>query len=405
MVGTIFTNNVASSYFGGAGFDRSEFVRIVSCQFRNNSATRLMGGLAFQGVKSINVTDCLFYGNEAGISGGLGVSVSESIDLIGNTFISNKVFDGEGGGVSISLTKNVSLISCSFEQNEAERGAGVYISGVSRMIVEQCDFFKNVAFESGSAVFARAAKLSIASSHFTENFAEFGTVMWKTGFPVFRSDSESGEMPPIENLETENTFQDNVAVYGDKYATEGTQLIVESNTSIHVTDYGSPVPPIIISLRDFYNQTVLTDSYNYVEASISDESQVSCHGDDGYLTGRYNVKLNAGVALFDFLEVACYPDHEVRVNFGSEYWVDATSVKYSFRPCERGEYFSDRECRMCPNGTYSFILPETSQLYMLDASTCNACPHEAYSCYGDVVNLKKRYWRLNGKFVHSCIML
>jgi hypothetical protein len=140
----------------------------------------------------------------------------------------------------------------------------------------------------------------------------------------------------------------------------------------------------------------VTDSSNFVEASVSLADHGTCNGDDGYLTGDHIVKLDKGIATFSALEVFCFPEHSLNVSFGSDSQQAMTSTVYDFRPCVRGEYYADRACNSCPHGFYSFTEPETELLTTLDVSICVECPIEASECHGSTITLRENYWRSNG---------
>ena len=339
-----FSSNIATTQIGGALFYASYNVHIIGVTFFNNSAHQSVGGLLFQRVIGSSVVDCEFSGNDTDTTGGLGLQLSEDVFLSRNKFVSNNASEGYDGGVAVSLTKNVTVANCSFEGNEAISGAGIHIAATKYISVDASSFVDNVATAYGSAVFSKAGlHFSIFDSHFERNSALAGTVMWRTGFPIFTETEEAeGTMPEIIGLESEsNTFTQNTALYGDKYATEGVTLVIvddssnSSSSSVYIDQYDSPVPNVNVALRDFYDQTVVTDSSNFVEASVSLADHGTCNGDDGYLTGDHIVKLDKGIATFSALEVFCFPEHSLNVSFGTDSQQAMTSTVYDFRPCVR----------------------------------------------------------------------
>lgn len=71
----------------------------------------------------------------------------------------------------------------------------------------------------------------------------------------------------------------NTAPYGEKYATQPTSMITESQ--YHVTEYDSPLdPPIVLPMLDFYGHRSDTASAFSVTLSISD---YNCESLTGYL--------------------------------------------------------------------------------------------------------------------------
>ena len=68
--------------------------------------------------------------------------------------------------------------------------------------------------------------------------------------------------------------------------------------------------------------------------------------------------------------------------------------QFDFRASRRGEYYEDRICNPCGEGTFSFTDPAGLALSEITKTeVCQACPPEAVSCYEDTITLKPGYWR------------
>lgn len=65
-------------------------------------------------------------------------------------------------------------------------------------------------------------------------------------------------------------------------ATEGTQVVL-SNTTLYITDYAAVAPPLQAFVKDFYNETVTTESTAYME--IGNLFEDDCYGSTGYVSG------------------------------------------------------------------------------------------------------------------------
>ena len=68
--------------------------------------------------------------------------------------------------------------------------------------------------------------------------------------------------------------------------------------------------------------------------------------------------------------------------------------------CETGEYYADRICSPCRNGTYSITDPAALSLAEIrEVSVCKACPSGVASCFADTLVLKEGYWRIGTQAV------
>ena len=65
-------------------------------------------------------------------------------------------------------------------------------------------------------------------------------------------------------------------------------------------------------------------------------------------------------------------------------------MRWSFRPCIRGELYRDGECQPCPQGFYS-----KEDNNDLSVRECISCPVDASECYADIIVLDKGYWALS----------
>jgi hypothetical protein len=104
-----------------------------------------------------------------------------------------------------------------------------------------------------------------------------------------------------------------------------------------------------------------------------------------------------GSTTFDLLEPVCAPTYNLSLDVVSSLpSVASLPFQYSFRSCVTGEYYAERICQECENGSFSFINPESVNMSDLtQASTCQSCMGEAKACYKDVIVLNKNYWRIS----------
>jgi hypothetical protein len=209
--------------------------------------------------------------------------------------------------------------------------------------------------------------------------------------------SSSGMQEP--NGLTGNYFSlSNTARYGSWWATEARHIVSKNDVlSLEIIEYSEAAPPITVLIRDWYNQTVLSDSSSSVTVYVSTSLTSDCHGEEGFISGLTRMTLLNGSTTFNLLEPGCAPTYNLSLDvISSLSSLTSLPFQYSFRSCVIGEYYAGRICQTCEIGSFSFINPETVNMSDLtQASTCQSCMSEAESCYSDVIILRKDYWRIS----------
>lgn len=102
-----------------------------------------------------------------------------------------------------------------------------------------------------------------------------------------------------------------------------------------------------------------------------------------------------GVATFVDLIPNCAPGFYMDVTFTASISTTQADLRIIFRECVTGEYYGERVCQPCANGSYSFKDPSGLELSMITASVCETCPSQAEQCYKDTIILKEGYWRIS----------
>jgi hypothetical protein len=189
-------------------------VRVVGCEFDGNIADS--GGAIYVVDADLSIGDSVFTDNAAARfagavrTGGDGVVVS----IVGATFENNDALDGNGGAIDHSgagaivevfdsvfsgntatstgaaifanLASDVTLLRCGFFDNVAvgtgsEDTGGAYISGTARVLVEDCDFERNLAPGSGGGLRFNNSSGSVVGSRFIGNEASRGGAILVVG--------------------------------------------------------------------------------------------------------------------------------------------------------------------------------------------------------------------------------
>lgn len=339
-------------------------------------------------IERVSITDTQFERNNA--YRGAGALVTNSgTSLLVNLFFRNNLATGLGGGLYLSTTGWSSINNSIFDDNQCN-GFGGGIAGYLWIgSVTNSSFTSNSVQDSASAIWASTSFVNLFENSFVQNDARYGagTVYWY---------SYTVEPTGLTDL---NYFSGNVASYGENWATDGYQLFSPQD-EYSITSYGQAIPFILLTMMDYYSQTVNTDSSTSIEASLS--TTPTCNDQVGILSGVISVQLLLGTANFTSLEVFCAPGYNLTIFFRST--LVEKSIILHFRSCMRGEYYSARECFPCEVGTYS-LKNDTSDLStMSQISVCQPCPPHTVTCYKDVLDLEKGYWRIseNTDYIQSC---
>jgi hypothetical protein len=336
-------------------------VVVKSAQFFSNTAAD-GGSFSVTDCEDVSIWNCSFQENIARVSnGGAILSKNSNINVSNCAFVSNTAQDG-GGAVHITLAERVLVTGCVFDGNAALNGSGsaVWISSSSDVSIVDNDLYNNRALQGG------------------------GTVFWV-----------SAHMSEPDGLLKNNIFsENNRAMYGSAVATDATALTLDVYV-YEITNYSTTTPPFTTHVVDFYGEVVRSESEVAVAAVVFDGG--AC---DGYVTGDYLNKVTNGIANFSSLEVYCDPGFLMSVELTT--LINGVPlripIELRFRECVTGEYYSDRICISCEEGTFSVTDPQNTSLSELtQQQVCRECPDGASACYGNSVFLKDGYWRINNQ--------
>lgn len=190
--GSQFNGNSASIRGGAICSDERDKLIVSSSQFTENWAG-WGGAIAGSREGTLTVEDSLFRGNVADVHGGaiIGKMMVRDSSFLGNSshwggaistnestlhrcqFNGNSVTDG-GGAISMGHTSTVRVIQSQFTDNSARGSGGAIDCGWDdcALTVSDSQFYKNSAGR-GGAIYAETGKVSVASSHFSYNSAEY----------------------------------------------------------------------------------------------------------------------------------------------------------------------------------------------------------------------------------------
>ena len=218
---------------------------------------------------------------------------------------------------------------------------------------------------------------------------------------------------PSDILTSNNFSSTNRALYGSTVATDAIRLVLADTNVYNVSDYVTSVTPLDAHVLDFYGSMVRSDSSSLFVATVN-SADAMCFQSAGYVTGGIFETSEKGVVNFTDLLSYCDPGYSLTVyitSADSEDQLRATA-EFWFRDCITGEYWGDRLCNPCEQGTFSVTDPATvSSLSELTFSkVCVECPDGSDSCYGSTVIVSNGYWRISElatstikcPYEHSC---
>jgi hypothetical protein len=380
--GCLFVNNTSEQSTGPLVVSEASTLILSNSRFERNVGYE-GGALTLYNIFEIQISDCVFLRNR-GYSGGAMITSIEQFEMFRTVFDSN-IANFNGGSLYMNDVTYFNFTDVSHLSSQSGLSGTLIMFGVTGLISRNI-FSKNLAKSGGgSALYTGSSLLQLTDNTFIDNVAinGGGVVYW----------SFFSEMSEPEGLTTLNTFINNSAPYGPKWATDPCQLLTDKS-EYYIVDYGIPVQPILVTALDYYSQAVTTLSAT--EVSVSVGSSLSCYDAPGYTTGGVTESFQKGVANFSSLQVYCAPGYSLTLEFRATLTgVVITSTTLTFRNCSRGEYYSAQECVSCELGTYSLSSDTSDLSKMNQISVCKPCPAHTISCEGDVLELEKGYWRIS----------
>lgn len=229
LSGCSFVGNTGST--GGGVLSRSTNLRVVDCSFENNSATTWAesgqygngGGLYIDRMwldAPVDFVMCggVFVGNHAKVHG----SAFFSYNLEGSgalfersTFRDNDMADSPGGGTGTVYHEGVPLrlVDSTFAGNSTGAHAGgLFLGGGTDAEVTSCTFADNKTPGNAGALWAGNGVVSVASTTFSGNEADYGPAIFKGDAGVVTLTgvimASNGTANEFSALSCHATFQD-----------------------------------------------------------------------------------------------------------------------------------------------------------------------------------------------------
>jgi predicted outer membrane repeat protein len=397
-------------------------------------------GKGFNGLTSaaVYVKETSMVGNAAGTNGGaITLQNGNAVVLMNSTIVG--CIAENGGALHMDTVNHVSLMNVSLTDNMAlVNGGAVYISGDNEFISHGLLIHSNRAMNVGGGLFSDSSRVHLDRTSFIENrathsggassFAGSSVVVFEEGATTFVGNTapyaaaidfgqsltsiqiadsteairlqdnaclngggvvyftrDTGKgLPNIFSSAVDNVdrviYVDNSVITGDILASQSFSLKV--NGDVNYTDYTTPLPPITVTMLDFYNNTNTSDSLSFAEVSIANSN---CLGKTAFLSGTARVQAIDGVFTFNALTASCYPEGNVTLTvdvsldgLGTDYAL-TTSTFVDFRQCSAGEIISENMCVSCGNGTYSLE-------FVNESTSCEECPSNTETCYSNFVS-------------------
>lgn len=374
----------------------SSEMRIFNCEFRNISSQTNYGIIKNELSLTFSITNSYF------------------------AFIYGKM-----GGVLTILSStmgfNTLLSNVSFENCIADNGAALYLKDQS-INISFSKFANNLAKIAGGAIYfdcfeEKSYKWEIFHSNFSNNSATKGGAYHSNRY-----------IPTYDSL---CTFSNNTALYGKDFSAFPLKLSLESNGTLFDCDRdpsycylrenitsGLTIPPIIISVLDYYNQKMIfEDSVAFVKLTTDEENisefqnfseNLAPYRDKVLFEGVEIQKLSNGSFNYSEIVIISQPPSNVWISINtdcipayySEFLPNTSyfhkkspktnsyyySIKIFLRDCIPGEiYSSDKsKCISCSKGKFSFFTSNKN---------CKTCPREAHCDGGTSFKLDPGYWR------------
>jgi predicted outer membrane repeat protein len=345
-----FSNNIANNSItpqnnnngGGLLLNQDNRVSFISCRFNFNKASNFGGAFTSLLDNNLYISNSSFNSNYAAASGGATFIQSSIITYDNDNTYQDNACEIFGGGISYiscniwTLTDNSTI---KFISNYASSGSAIFFTELNNNnndLLHDLIFINNIA-------------------------SEGGTVYWLY--------DETMLIPPRGISSLSIIWENNVALYGNKTATQATQIISPKIYNVNVYDE-SLSPSIMIYLKDYYGNILPLTGVTSIVPSIVKNSD-HCFDRFPFISGNdvtnpLGVLMNNGAASFENLDVFCAPKGNLTLSFiaklgnyegfssqiASKYYISNKSILL-FRDCLDGEFQKDGQCLPCPDGSYS----------------------------------------------------
>ena len=295
-------NFVKSEGMGGAISAIGCSVFVDNCIFRSCAASRgggAISGSQFQCYGSnqdvqtlFQITSCLFEDCRSESDGGaMSISSSAASATIIRSVFSRCQSNSSGGSLAVIDSAAVQFVDNILEQNSADlSGGGIAVKQMAIVTIVGSSFSNNFANNAvGGAIYASEATLLIKDSAASGNSAQNGAggaIYWDGS--IVPTILEHGLQ--VQGLQAEFCGVGNHAIYGD--------CLASAYASLHVSAVPTQIFPglpflLVVTERDAYNQTILTDSDSVVETATSVDNTYKADSYVG-ISGSYISSLDAG---------------------------------------------------------------------------------------------------------------
>ena len=381
-------------------------ILIYNCSFQNFYP----GGFHSVNASLFSINSCIFFQNiKTNFVGSPSLYAEDSLKLIieFSSFLNN--YNSDNGSAlnlkCVSSTNNHQISFSRFSSNFAySNGGAAYVQNCSVQI-NSSNFTDNSAILMGGAiVFDGTQNFALYDNRFINNSANEGGAITYTDLEPF--------------VDISNIFQQNIAVYGTNISSYPVRFDILNQTDFPLIGRPSTIDSILqnfsLSIIDAMNQTVTTLNNQYILLSLVD----STNNKTLKLTGDIKMEIvNGSVSFNNVFFYSNITTDPLFLEFVTTSISNERAIKnliltptevvqnnqYILRMpmemtnCSNGEVFDLNliTCLQCPNGMYS-LDPLTN--------SCEECPEEANSCYGDVISLKQGFWRsdVNSTNIYSC---
>ena len=188
---TVFSNNAASKYYGGAvSVEGTASLSVTNVQFTGNTANSKGGAVDVRSSSECTFTNCTFDNNTSSTI--IIDNASANVTFIGGTIENNTNTTNTHGALSIAHG-NVTVKGVAFENNKAKSGGAIYVAGGSTLTVQDngsihTTFTGNQATSwSGGAINPKGSyTVNITNAVFTGNTAK------QRGGAICDSESSTG---------------------------------------------------------------------------------------------------------------------------------------------------------------------------------------------------------------------
>ena len=356
---------------------------------------------------SLKVYSTQFKNLESEKGGAIYISGSETT-LQSSTFSQTHASDS-GGAVILYSPSELFIENCTFSEASSTQGGAVYVirffESLKTFTIKDSRFFNNSA-EKGGSLYASNSVLNVTNSYFQNNSAETGGAVsikhidynyypsYISNCSFVNNSATRGGAINWENVRPElssNYYLNNSAVYGDQVASYAVAMQVISQRRQLLVIEAAPGQAVDSSL-----EVALIDHYGSI-VTDDNSSKASMTGSNASVSGKTETQAEKGVFTFNDFKLLGSPNQNVTISIysstikinqentknDSAAFSSALELTVYLRKCQKGEYDTGKECKVCGEDQYS-LSPDKS---------CASCPSEA-RCLGNWTMFPKPgYWR------------